>query len=101
MFNHYKPAELYKIMLEELPAYKELVKCSVFDYVPEWKRREDENKKRTPQKTASVPHGGCEDGRRRRLDIVCPGSTSEKSRCRREKRCPAGHMRYRRPTEIG
>lgn len=44
MFNHYKPAELYKIMLEELPAYKELVKCSVFDYVPEWKRREDENK---------------------------------------------------------
>lgn len=56
MFNHYKPAELYKIMLEELPAYKELVKCSVFDYVPEWKRREDENKKRTPQKTASVPH---------------------------------------------
>ena len=56
MFNHYKPAKLYKIMLEELPAYKELVKCSVFDYVPEWKRREDENKKRTPQKTASVPH---------------------------------------------
>ena len=56
MLNHYKPAELYKIMLEELPAYKELVKCSVFDYVPEWKRREDENKKRTPQKTASVPH---------------------------------------------
>ena len=43
-------------MLEELPAYKELVKCSVFDYVPEWKRREDENKKRTPQKAASVPH---------------------------------------------
>ncbi len=56
MFNHYKPAELYKIMLEELPAYKELVKCSVFDYVPEWKRREGENKKRTSQKTASVPH---------------------------------------------
>ena len=56
MFNHYKPAELYKIMLEELPAYKELVKCSVFDYVPEWKRRENENRKRTPQKTASVPH---------------------------------------------
>lgn len=43
-------------MLEELPAYKELVKCSVFDYVPEWKRREGENKKRTSQKTASVPH---------------------------------------------
>ena len=55
MFNHYKPAELYKIMLEELPAYKELVKCSVFDYVPEWKRREDEEKKRASEKAAGTP----------------------------------------------
>ena len=28
MFNHYKPAQLYKIMLEELPEYKKLKKCS-------------------------------------------------------------------------
>ena len=55
MFNHYKPAELYKIMLEELPAYKELVKCSVFDYVPEWKRREDEEKKSASEKVAGTP----------------------------------------------
>ena len=27
MFNHYKPAQLYKIALEELPAYGELSKC--------------------------------------------------------------------------
>lgn len=53
MFNHYKPAELYKIMLEELPAYKELTKCSVFDYVPEWKRREDEEKKRASEKAGN------------------------------------------------
>ena len=52
MFNHYKPAQLYKIALEELPAYGELSKCSVFDYVPEWKRREEENEKRAPKKSA-------------------------------------------------
>lgn len=50
MFNHYKPAQLYKIALEELPAYGELSKCSVFDYVPEWKRREEENEKHAPEK---------------------------------------------------
>ena len=52
MFNHYKPAQLYKIALEELPAYGELSKCSVFDYVPEWKRREEENEKHAPKKSA-------------------------------------------------
>ena len=52
MFNHYKPAQLYKIALEELPAYGELSKCSVFDYVPEWKRREEENEKYAPKKSA-------------------------------------------------
>lgn len=45
MFNHYKPAQLYKIMLEELSEYKKLKKCSVFDYVPEWKKREEEGAK--------------------------------------------------------
>ena len=34
-----------KIMLEELPEYKKLKKCSVFDYVPEWKKREEEGAK--------------------------------------------------------
>ena len=43
--DSYKPAQLYKIMLEELPEYKKLKKCSVFDYVPEWKKREEEGAK--------------------------------------------------------
>lgn len=50
MFNHYKPARLYKIMLEELPEYGKLKKCSVFDYVPEWKKRDEEAKRRTTAK---------------------------------------------------
>ena len=89
MFNHYKPAELYKIMLEELPAYKELVKCSVFDYVPEWKRREDENKKRTPQKTASVPHESSEGhAPQAAAHFVQQENTSEKKQVPdREKAC--------------
>lgn len=89
MFNHYKPAELYKIMLGELPAYKELVKCSVFDYVPEWKRREDENKKRTPQKTASVPHETSEGhSPQAAAHFVQQENTSEKKQVPdREKAC--------------
>lgn len=57
MFNHYKPAQLYKIMLEELPEYKKLKKCSVFDYVPEWKKREEEGAKRRKagNRTSAAP----------------------------------------------
>lgn len=57
MFNHYKPAQLYKIMLEELPEYKKLKKCSVFDYVPEWKKREEEGAKRRTagNRTSAAP----------------------------------------------
>ena len=56
MFNHYKPAQLYKIMLEELPEYKKLKKCSVFDYVPEWKKREEGAKRRTAgNRTSAAP----------------------------------------------
>ena len=89
MFNHYKPAELYKIMLEELPAYKELVKCSVFDYVPEWKRRENENKKRTSQKTASVPHeSSAGHAPQAAVHFVPQENTSEKKQVPdREKNC--------------
>ena len=57
MFNHYKPAQLYKIMLEELPEYKKLKKCSVFDYVPEWKKREEDGAKRRTagNRTSAAP----------------------------------------------
>ena len=56
MFNHYKPAQLYKIALEELPAYGELSKCSVFDYVPEWKRREEEDKRCASVESETAAH---------------------------------------------
>ena len=42
MFNHHRPAQLYKIRLEELPAYQKLTRCSVFDYIPAWKQQENE-----------------------------------------------------------
>ena len=58
MFNHYKPAQLYKIMLEELPEYKKLKKCSVFDYVPEWKKREEEVQSVARQEIAHRPLQG-------------------------------------------
>ena len=46
-----------KIMLEELPEYKKLKKCSVFDYVPEWKKREEEGAKRRTagNRTSAAP----------------------------------------------
>lgn len=44
-----------KIMLEELPEYKQLRKCSVFDYEPEWKSREEaERQRRAPEKRSDM-----------------------------------------------
>lgn len=40
MFNHHKPALLYKLTPEDLPGYADLKPCRVIDYVPAWKRRE-------------------------------------------------------------
>lgn len=46
---------LSKIMLEELPEYKQLRKCSVFDYEPEWKSREEaERQRRAPEKRSDM-----------------------------------------------
>jgi len=49
--------DLDKIMLEELPEYKKLKKCSVFDYVPEWKKREEDGAKRRTagNRTSAAP----------------------------------------------
>lgn len=56
MFNHHKPAQLYKVILEELPEFQHLTKCSVFDYVPEWKKREEAVKqKRVAEKPQPEP----------------------------------------------
>ena len=55
MFNHHKPAQLYKVMLEALPEFQHLTKCSVFDYVPEWKKREVAEKSGTSGSAAVTP----------------------------------------------
>ena len=55
MFNHHKPAQLYKVMLEVLPEFQHLSKCSVFDYVPEWKKRETAEKSGTSGSAAATP----------------------------------------------
>jgi type IV secretion system protein VirD4 len=39
-----KPLLLYKIIPDELPAFKKLSNVRIVDYIPEWKRMEDEAK---------------------------------------------------------
>jgi len=59
LFQGRKPALLYKLAPEELPGYSTLKSCRVVEYVPEWKRREDEKKthadKTPPQPPAPPP----------------------------------------------
>lgn len=54
LFQGHKPALLYKLAPEELPGYSGLKSCRVAEYVPEWKRREDE-KKADAAKTPPAP----------------------------------------------
>ena len=54
LFQGHKPALLYKLAPEELPGYSGLKSCRVAEYVPEWKRREDEKKTGT-DKTPPPP----------------------------------------------
>ncbi len=44
LFQGHKPALLYKLAPEEMPDYGSLKSCRVIDYVPEWKRREEQEK---------------------------------------------------------
>jgi len=39
-----KPLMLYKIIPDELPSFKKLTSVRIVDYLPEWKRKEDEMK---------------------------------------------------------
>ena len=57
LFNHRKPALLYKLTPEELPGYNELTPCRVTEYVPEWRRREEaeENKKAAEKQQSPQP----------------------------------------------
>ena len=49
LFQGRKPALLYKLAPEELPDYLTLKSCRVIDYTPEWKRREKEKAKTSPE----------------------------------------------------
>lgn len=53
LFNHRKPALLYKLTPEELPCYDKLKPCHVADYVPAWRKRKEEAAAKEPIKTSS------------------------------------------------
>ena len=52
-----KPLMLYKIIPDELPAFKKLSAVRIVDYLPEWKRKEDEIKRISAKKTAEAEKG--------------------------------------------
>jgi len=54
MFQGHKPALLYKLTPEEIPAYTKLRPCRVIDYVPAWKQEEDrKNAEEIPRRHAA------------------------------------------------
>lgn len=55
LFQGHKPALLYKLAPEELPGYNTLTPCRVVEYVPEWKRREDEKKTSASKTPPPIP----------------------------------------------
>ena len=58
LFQGQKPALLYKIAPEELPAYGKLRSCRVLDYTPDWKQKENEQKaKRAKQEPSTTKKG--------------------------------------------
>ena len=54
LFQGHKPALLYKIAPEDLPAYTTLRPRRIIDYTPEWKRKENEKPAVTPVQAAST-----------------------------------------------
>ena len=54
LFNGHKPALLYKMAPEEIPNFQSLKTCRVIDYIPEGKRREEEQAKYAEQKEDAV-----------------------------------------------
>ena len=55
LFNHRKPALLFKLTPEELPGYDKLTPCRVTDYVPEWRRREEAEEQKPKKAQALQP----------------------------------------------
>lgn len=54
LFNHHKPALLYKLTPEELPDYASLSPCRIKDYVPAWLQREEKTKRKRKPRTKSA-----------------------------------------------
>lgn len=61
LFRGYKPALLYKLTPEELPGYSDLQSCRVIDYVPHWKKVEDEQGQKPQPDTVAAAAGGVDD----------------------------------------
>ena len=55
LFQGRKPALLYKLAPEELPDYARLTSCRVIDYIPEWQKREGEQKPPSPDSGQETP----------------------------------------------
>jgi len=78
LFQGRKPALLYKLAPEELPGYNTLKSCRVAEYVPEWRRREEEKKanagKIPPQPPSPPPTPAKEE---KRQEAVNPAESLE------------------------
>jgi len=55
LFQGHKPALLYKLAPESIPAYSTLKPRRIIDYVPEWKRREAQTAAEKRKTDASTP----------------------------------------------
>lgn len=49
-----KPLRLYKITPEEIPAFHECTPCKATDYVPEWRKKNEETKRTNPKEERPV-----------------------------------------------
>lgn len=67
LFQGHKPALLEKLTPEELPDYATLKSCRVIDYIPEWKKREQQTAKRPAEKKTPP----AEECRRREEYEIC------------------------------
>lgn len=61
LFRGHKPALLYKLTPEELPGYSDLQSCRVIDYIPQWKRVEEEQAQKTLLDTVAAAAEGMDD----------------------------------------
>ena len=75
LFNHRKPALLYKLTPEERLGYNQLTPCRLTEYLPEWRRREQTNaakQKPVEQQKAGPPQPPEPEDFYDRYEIVSP-----------------------------